>query len=80
LKTESSEYPKVRVTKQAHAHLAKLIPAIRKTRGSNVSMTDLVSELIMAQPIPQLQHPVEKKRPRRKAVTRLSPALPVVGA
>lgn len=64
MKFENKEYPKVRVTKQAHARLALLVPAIREQRGVNVSMTDLVSELIMAQPIPQPQA-VEKKRSRK---------------
>lgn len=64
---ESAKYPKVRVTKQAHAHLIKLIPAIREMRGLNVSMTDVVSESILSIPLPA---PVEKKRaPRRKVVS-----------
>ncbi|MBI5950179.1 MAG: hypothetical protein HY865_00865 [Chloroflexi bacterium] len=67
--SENAEYPKVRVTKQAHAHLTRLIPAVRESRGLNVSMTDLVSELILSQPIPQ---PVVEKKPRR---ARRSPVL-----
>lgn len=58
---DNTQYPKVRVTKQAHARLLELVPAIRKERGVNVSMTDLVSEAIMS--IPQ---PVKVER--RKAV------------
>jgi hypothetical protein len=63
---ENKEYPKVRVTKQAHAHLAVLMPAIRKQRGLNVSMTDIVSELILSQPIPQATT-VKPLRKARKA-------------
>jgi hypothetical protein len=70
---ENKEYPKVRVTKQAHARLTLLIPAIREERGVNVSMTDLVSELIMSQPIPQPQV-VEKKRTRKAVAVATSAA------
>lgn len=64
---ENKEYPKVRVTKQAHARLLELVPAIREERGVNVSMTDLVSEAIMSMPIPQPQTVVTKRT--RKAVS-----------
>jgi hypothetical protein len=64
MNNDNQEHPKVRVTKQAHARLAEIIPAIRETRGVNISMTDFVSELIMAHPIPQPQQ-AGKKRNRR---------------
>ncbi len=69
---EHKEYPQVRVTRQARAHLDKLIPAERERRGLNVSMTDVVSELILSQPIPEsIPQPtpavVEVKRRTRKA-------------
>jgi hypothetical protein len=57
-------YPKVRVTKQARAHLEVLVPAIREKRGLNVSMTDLVSEAILSIPIPQ---PESKKAKQARA-------------
>jgi hypothetical protein len=66
-KTENEKYPKVRVTRQARAHLEKLIPAIRETRGLNVSMTDIVSELILSEPIPAM--PTPKRRARKAAET-----------
>jgi len=34
-KFENKNYPKVRVTKQAHARLVLLTPAIREARGVN---------------------------------------------
>jgi hypothetical protein len=72
MNNDNQEHPKVRVTKQAHARLAQIIPAIRQQRGVNVSMTDFVSELIMSHPIPQPQT-IEKKR-NRKAVAVSAPA------
>jgi hypothetical protein len=70
---ENTEYPKVRISKQAHAHLIKLVPAVREDRGLNVSMTDLASEAILSIPIPQPQpKPVEKKRQIRKSAKRVS--------
>lgn len=66
--TENEKYPKVRVTKQAREHLEKLIPAERARRGLNVSMTDLVSELILNQPIPVIPAPA-KRRIRKAAET-----------
>lgn len=72
---ENREYPKVRVSKKAHAHLAKVLPGIREARGVNVSMTDIVSELIMSIP-----EPVNVKAAgvnKRKAV-RTSAAVPAL--
>lgn len=60
---ENEKYPKVRVTKQAREHLEKLIPAERARRGLNVSMTDVVSELILNQPIPVIPT-ISKRRTR----------------
>lgn len=78
MKFENKEYPKVRVTKQAHAHLAKLIPAIREARGLNVSMTDFVSELILNTKLPEPAKaagvPSEKKR-KAQPSTAAVPAL-----
>lgn len=71
---EKNEYPQLRVTKQARAHLDKVIPAIRERSGLNVSMTDVVSEAILSIPIPQPTPAVEGKRRTRKAA---SPAAPV---
>ncbi len=72
----NKEYPKVRVTKQAYAHLAKLIPAIRAKRGLNVSRTDLVSEAILEIPIPSSTPGVAaRKRKVRKSATAAVPAL-----
>jgi hypothetical protein len=64
---ENKEYPKVRVTKQAHAHLIALVPAVRKQRGLNVSMTDIVSELILEMPMPIFRPEVTTVKPMRKA-------------
>jgi len=50
--SQDSNYPKVRITKKAHEHLAILVPVLREKYGLNTSMTDLVSELILSQPIP----------------------------
>jgi hypothetical protein len=61
------QYPKVRVTKQARAHLEVLVPAIREKRGLNVSMTDLVSEAILSIPIPQPTEASASKKRARKA-------------
>lgn len=82
MKTENSKYPKVRVTEQAHAHLAQLIPAIRKARGLNISMTDLVSEAILAIPLPVITQPIveKKRRARKPAVTSASQMLSAQGA
>lgn len=73
--TENSKYPKVRVTQQAHAHLQKLLPAMKRER-SNISMTDLASEAILNIPLPQ---PENKPRRRVSKVTAPSRA-PVVVA
>jgi hypothetical protein len=78
---DTNNTSQIRVTMQARAHLDLLVPAVRKARGLNVSMTDLVSEYILSQPIPRPQaKPAEKKRPRRKPVTPMSQVVPVVGA
>ena len=44
--------PHVRITPQAHKHLKMLVPALERASGLNVSMTNLVSELILERPIP----------------------------
>lgn len=74
--TLGEKYPKVRVTKQAYDHLAKLIPAIRAKRGLNVSRTDLVSEAILEIPLPSPTPGVAaRKRKVRKSATAAVPAL-----
>lgn len=78
MKYENKEYPKVRVTKQAHAHLARIIPAVREERGLNVSMTDFVSELILSTPIPQPTRAVEEKKRRTRKAVNQSTAAPAL--
>lgn len=71
--TENSKYPKVRVTEQAHAHLTNILPAIRKERGLNVSMTDLVSQAILNIPLPQQEAKPKRRVSKANAQRRPTP-------
>jgi len=46
--TDDKKFPKIRITKQARGDLEKLVRIYRKERGSNVSMSDIASELIVS--------------------------------
>lgn len=56
------EYPQVRISPEAHAHLLKVAPLYRKTRGHRVPLTTIASEAILSIPLPKKDNGGKKSR------------------